>query len=417
MLRTELLEIIANGENSGVEFKRVDIRPEQLAKEVVALANFQGGRILLGVDDDGTISGLQRDNIENIEEWVMNVFRDKIHPMILPFYEEVRFEDGKRVAVITFPQGISKPYVRRHDGREDIFIRVGSTSQLASREQQARLFALGGMLHAEVMPVPGTSMATLDLARLRNYLSDIIRDPDAPRQEDEWPEVECRQRLLGLGFLVETPTGDILCTIAGLVLFGISPRRYLRQVGIRVMAFEGEDKTYQALLDEILDGPLVGRWESDDSGNKQLIDEGLIEKVASILRPFISEEPNTIDDHMRRIKTWIYPWDAVREVIINAVAHRDWTRFVDIEVVCYSDRLEVVSPGALQNSMTIEKMKAGQRSPRNPIIVEVLRDYGYVDARGMGIRTKVIPLMRRENKSEPLFIVTDDFLRTTLYRG
>ena len=417
MLRTELLEIIANGENSGVEFKRVDIRPEQLAKEVVALANFQGGRLLLGVDDDGSISGLQRDNIENIEEWVMNVFRDKIHPMILPFYEEVRFEDGKRVAVITFPQGISKPYVMRHAGREDIFIRIGSTSQLASREQQARLFALGGMLHAEVMPVPGTSMDTLDLARLRNYLSDIIHDPDAPGQEDEWPEVECRQRLLGLGFLVETPTGDILCTIAGLVLFGISPRRYLRQVGIRVMAFEGEDKTYQALLDEILDGPLVGRWESDESGNKQLIDEGLIEKVASILRPFISEETNKIDDYMRRIKTWIYPWDAVREVIINAVAHRDWTRFVDIEVVCYSDRLEVVSPGALQNSMTIEKMKAGQRSPRNPIIVEVLRDYGYVDARGMGIRTKVIPLMRRENKSEPVFSATDDFLRTTLYRG
>ncbi|MGZ8236498.1 MAG: AlbA family DNA-binding domain-containing protein [Methylobacter sp.] len=66
---------------------------------------FKGGCILLGVDDDGSISGLQRDNIENIEEWVMNVFRDKIHPMILPFYEEVRFEDGKRVAVITFPQG------------------------------------------------------------------------------------------------------------------------------------------------------------------------------------------------------------------------------------------------------------------------------------------------------------------------
>jgi ATP-dependent DNA helicase RecG len=413
MLRTELLEIIANRENSGIELKRDDIRPEQLAKEVVALANFQGGRILLGVEDDGTISGLQRDNTE---EWVMNVFRDKIHPMILPFYEEVRLDDGKRVAVISFPQGISKPYVMRHAGREDIFIRVGSTSQLASREQQARLFALGGMLHAEVMPVPGTSMASLDLARLRNYLRDIIHDPDAPKQEDEWPEMECRQRLLGLGFLVETSTGDILCTIAGLVLFGISPRRYLRQSGIRVMAFEGGDKTYQALLDEILDAPLVGRWELDKAGNKQLIDEGLIEKLATILRSFISEEANEIDDSMRRTKIWLYPWDAVREVIINAVAHRDWTRFVDIEVACYSDRLEVVSPGALQNSMTIEKMKAGQRSPRNPIIVEVLRDYGYVDARGMGIRTKVIPLMRRENKSEPLFTATDDFLKTILYR-
>ncbi len=106
MLKTELLEIIANGENSGVEFKRDDIRPEQLAKEVVAMANFQGGRVLLGVEDDGVISGIQRDDLE---EWVMNVFQNKIHPMILPFYEEVKLDDDKTVAVVSFPICISKP--------------------------------------------------------------------------------------------------------------------------------------------------------------------------------------------------------------------------------------------------------------------------------------------------------------------
>jgi ATP-dependent DNA helicase RecG len=67
MLKSELLEIIANGENSGIAFKRDDLRPEQLAKEIVALANFQGGRLLLGVEDDGTISGIQR---EDLETWV-----------------------------------------------------------------------------------------------------------------------------------------------------------------------------------------------------------------------------------------------------------------------------------------------------------------------------------------------------------
>ena len=64
MLKTELLEIIANGENSGVEFKRDDVRPEQLAKEIVALVNFQGGRILLGVKDNGAISGLRSSDME-----------------------------------------------------------------------------------------------------------------------------------------------------------------------------------------------------------------------------------------------------------------------------------------------------------------------------------------------------------------
>lgn len=409
MLRTELLELISNGENSGIEFKRDDIRPEQLGKEIVALANFQGGRILLGVDDDGSITGLQRDDAET---WVMNIFRDKIHPMILPFYEEVRFDDGKRVAVISFPAGISKPYVLRHSGREEIYIRVGSTSQLASREQQARLYAIGGLLHTEMMPVPGTSMDSLDSVRLENYLRDIIRDPEIPDTEAQW-----QQRLIGLGFLTEIPTGNIACTIAGLVLFGIAPRRYLRQAGVRVMAFAGEDKSYQAKLDEVLDGPLVGRWKINTSGSHDLVDEGLIEKLAATLRPFIAEEHSEIDEHLHRGETWLYPLDAVREVALNALAHRDWTRSVDIEISCYANRLEVISPGALQNPMTIEKMKAGQRLPRNPIIVEVLRDYGYIDARGMGIRTKVIPLMRQHNQSEPVFIATEDFLSITLLRN
>lgn len=177
MLKTELLEIINNGENSGTEFKRDDIPSEQLAKEVVAMANFQGGRVLLGVEDDGTITGVQR---KDLEEWVMNVFQSKIHPMILPYYEEVKLDDGKVVAVISFPLGISKPYVLRHGGKEEIYIRIGTTSRLAIREQQMRLFELGGMLHTEAMPVPRTDINALDDARLVSYIRDILRDPDVP---------------------------------------------------------------------------------------------------------------------------------------------------------------------------------------------------------------------------------------------
>ncbi len=120
MTKTELLELIANGENSGVEFKRDDVRPEQLAKEIVALANFQGGRILLGVEDDGTITGIQRGDLEH---WVMDtVFGRTVHPMILPFYEEIQVDDQHRVAVVSITQGTAKQYVVRHRGREDIYI-------------------------------------------------------------------------------------------------------------------------------------------------------------------------------------------------------------------------------------------------------------------------------------------------------
>jgi ATP-dependent DNA helicase RecG len=218
--------------------------------------------------------------------------------------------------------------------------------------------------------------------------------------------------------MAEGIRGSAVCTIAGLALFGHSPRSFLPQAGIRMMVFDGQDKQYRARLDEVLDYPMVGLWRQDGRGQRRLAsaDFGIVERMIEMLKPFISEEDAAVDSGFRRDRQWHYPREAVRELVINALAHRDWTRSVDIEIAVYSDRMEVVSPGALQNSMTIEKMLAGQRSPRNPLMVDVLRDYGYVDARGMGVRTKIVPLMRRDNRRDPLFELTDDYLRVTLLR-
>ena len=409
MTKLELLALVANGENSGVEFKGDQERPERIAKEIVALANFNGGKLILGVEDDGTIAGIRRDDLEH---WIMDVvFGRKVHPMILPFYEEVQIDD-KRVAIVTVTQGTTKPYVVRHNNREDIYIRVGSTSQHATREQQARLFALGGMLHAELLPVSGSGFRDLSKDRLEDYLIGIVGDSAAPMSEDEWSE-----RLCGLGFLAERDDGPPICTIAGLVLFGRKPRRLLRQAGVRWMVFDGDDKAYRALDDRVVDGPLVALFRGRAGAGRQMLEEGLIEHLEDAMRPFVSEEADTINAPMRRERCWRYPKDALREAVVNALAHRDWTRNEEVEVARYADRLVVTSPGALQNTMTVTKMIAGQRSPRNPLIVEVLRDYAYVDARGMGVRNKIIPLVKQSSGREPEFEATQDHLKVTMRRG
>lgn len=407
MLKSELLEIIAHGENSGIEFKRDDLRPEQLAKEIVALANFQGGKLLLGVEDDGSISGIRR---EDLETWVMDtVFGRYVHPLILPFYEEVVLDDGKRVAVISLTLGVAKPYVVRNKDREEIFIRVGSISRLATREQQARLFESGGMLHAEMLPVSGSGFGDLDKARLTDYLVNIAGDQIAPQTDEAW-----EQRLKGLGFLVERPDGPAVCTIAGLVLFGRSPRRLIRHAGVRWMSFAGLDKEYQAQDDTVLDGPMVALWDGKADEARSIVEDGLIERLAARMQPFISEEGAEINPALRREPAYRFSFDAVREALLNALVHRDWTRPIEVEVVNYADRLEVTSPGAMQNSMTVEKMLAGQRSARNPIIVEIMRDYRYVDSRGMGVRRKIVPLTRDYSGKDPIFDLTDDYLRVTI---
>jgi ATP-dependent DNA helicase RecG len=406
MLKSELLEIIASGENSGIEFKRDDVRPEQLGREIVALANFKGGRLILGVEDDGTISGVKR---PDLEEWIMNIFTTIIHPLIIPFYEEVALDDGKRIAVITLTEGSSKPYVLRHQGREDIYVRVGTTSRKATREQQARLFELGGMLHTELLPVSGAGLAALDQQRLLDYLQNITRDATFPKSEVEW-----FRRLSTLGFMTGGPGGLPVCTIAGILLFGLAPRRNLRQAGIRIMIFEGQEKTYGTLYDNVLDSPILPLWTAAGDAGRTYSGDGLLEMIDGILKPFIMDENGTVGKGFRREFSPRFSREVIREVLLNAIAHRDWTRFVDIELVVYADRLEVISPGPLPNMMTIEKMIAGQRSPRNPLLVDILRDYGYVDARGMGIRNKVIPIVKKMTGRDPIFEETEDFLKTII---
>ncbi len=148
----------------------------------------------------------------------------KVHPQLLPSYQELAVDQDKRIAILSLTQGISKPYVLRHNSRENIYVRVGGAARLASREQQARLFESGGILHTETLPVSGTSFESLDLERIKDYLNNILRDPEIPSSDQQWI-----RRLLDLGLLTDSALESAVCSIAGLLVFGHKPRRYLKQ--------------------------------------------------------------------------------------------------------------------------------------------------------------------------------------------
>jgi len=177
--RVELLEIIRNGENSGVEFKRDVIQNHELAKELVAFSNLEGGMLLLGIEDDGSISGLSR---ANLEEWVMTSCRDKIRPAIIPFFEVARdVERGRDVAIVRVPRGVDV-HALWHNNRHTYYIRVGSQSREPTPEELRRLFQQRRMLRAELQPVPGATIEDLDLRRLSVYFGQI-RQQDVPATE------------------------------------------------------------------------------------------------------------------------------------------------------------------------------------------------------------------------------------------
>lgn len=181
------------------------------------------------------------------------------------------------------------------------------------------------------------------------------------------------------------------------------------------MAFDSKNKEYAARYDSHLEGPLVARFEQRPSG-RWVLDEGLIERFMATIMTFIKEESDLVSETWRREQRFLYPKDAVRELVLNALVHRDWSIPVEVEVTCYSNRIEIISPGGLKNSMTVNKMLAGQRSMRNPLLMDILKDYGYVEARGMGIRRTVVPQVREVTLQDPLFEARDDQLKVTIFQ-
>jgi ATP-dependent DNA helicase RecG len=405
MLLTELLELIGNNENSGVEFKRDDVRPEVLAKELCALANFEGGHVLLGVEDNGGITGLTRDP-HKAEEWVMNICRgDTIRPPLIPYWETVDV-NGRTVGIVSLPADLpDKPYEAKRGSSWHVFIRRGSISEEASRDEKARLYQSSGLLRYDIRPVPGTFLKDLDIRRLSAYFQ-YVREQDTPDIEDQ---LEWERLLINTDFMIED-RGRAIPTVGGILLFGLNPNRWLPQAGITAVAYMGEERDYASREDARLRGPIAPLVNSA----VEIVDNGLIDQTVDFVNRNIGHSAALVG--ARRQDRADYPLEAVREAIVNAVAHRDYTISVaDIEVAIFSDRMEIISPGRLPNTVTVDKMRSGYRATRNELIKEVLRDYRYVDARGLGVPRKIVRLMREVNGTEPDLVEEDERFAVTLH--
>ena len=389
MDKNKLLELIKNGENSGLEFKRDDVHPQSVAKEIVSLSNLEGGHLLIGVDDDGVISGINR---ANIEEWVMNICANNIQPLIIPYFEIIAFADNKKVALLTIPSDSpDKPYKARQGNRWITFVRIGSTAREASREEEQRLYQASGVIRYDIKPVPGSTIEDLDIQRLGNYFKDI-RKQDCPEKQDtkQWETLLVNTEIMTKSREIAMPT------VGGMLLFGRNPNHYLPQAGITAIAYQGLEKDYDTIERTTIRGPIVAML----SNLEDIVDPGIIEQTIA----FIRRNTHSLSylQEGRRIDKPEYHEEAIRETIVNAIAHRDYTiSGTDIELSIYKDRLEVISPGRLPNTVTVDRMRTGCRATRNELVKEVLRDYHYIEATGLGVPRKIIAGMLKHNGSEP----------------
>ena len=249
------------------------------------------------------------------------------------------------------------------------------------------------------MPAHGSSIEDLDERRWREYFADHLKHPEEELKD-----------FLGLLAAHRFLVGESLpmrCSYAACALFGKSPQRILPQSGVRLTVYSGVEKDFSPRFDHVYDRPLVeyrGGLQASDP-----VEPALHNSIR--LQEYISHE-RVFNRTRRRI--WDYPEEAVQELIINALIHRDWTKQDLVRVVAYSDRLEVISPGALPNGLTVEDVQRGASRVRNTGMARVFSRYGYLESQGMGIRLKVIPLMREHNGCDPEFEATEQHFKVTL---
>jgi len=391
MTRAELIELIRNDETSGVEFKRDDVSATKLASEMVALLNLRGGHILLGVESDQTVSGLTRDPRE-AEEWVMEVARVHVQPATIPYWETIRWDADRIVGIVSLSEDApDKPYKVKKGSAWVTKVRVGTTTRDATREEEARLYQQSGRMEYGLKPVQGAEATMLDDRRLQDYFERVLGWglPGDPRSE-EW-----RTQLVNLDLAVRRHQRTSP-TVNGVLLFGSNPKRFVPQSGIRAICYAGEEPDYATRADEDLRGPLVPLLDRGGA----LLEPGLVDQAWDFVRR--NTTPAARLEGPRRADRWEYPRSVIREAVTNALVHRDYSiAGTDITLTVFSNRLEVTSPGRLPNTVTPEGMRSGMRYARNQTLVNVMRDYGYVDARGMGVRIKIIPGMREHNGTEP----------------
>lgn len=400
--RADVLAMLSNPESSAVEFKLDSVDGRGLARELVGFANLEGGQVLLGVDDTGVPVGLTR---ADVEEWVMTACRDKVRPPLIPYFEVVRdIEAGADIAIVRVAPGFTV-HALWHHNHLTYCIRVGSETREASTEELARLQQQRGAFRSELRPVTGTGVDDLDLARLQDYFGRI-RQQELPIDDRDG-----LQRLLINTELLSDVEGAP-ATVAGLLMFGRRVQRFLPHSNIDAAAYPGVEKDYEAIERSTMRGPLVGLF--DRSGT--LTERGLVEQAVEFVRRTV---PTTtaLDGGVRRVERSGIPDPVLREVVVNAVVHRDYLLTgTDIELSVYADRVEVVSPGRLPNGVTPERMLAGIRAARNQLLKDVLRDYGYLEHMGMGVPRTVVRGMRAHNGTEPLLAEDGERFTVTLLR-
>lgn len=333
----ELLSIIANGEDSRHQFKADFTNANAVAAEMVAFSNSKGGVLLIGINDDGSVSGLDTGDMARLNQLISNSASQSVRPPINPITENITLPGGM-VMVVTIDQGISKPYM---DNQGFIWVKSsGDKRKVTAREELQRMFQDAALVHADEIPIQGTSIADVDTEFFESFFEQFVGEP-LTEQELSLAKLMENMNLMKAGQL----------NYCGALLFARRPQLRLPVFIVKAVAFPGQDIADTAYID------------SQDINGKL---SDVFQKTLSFVLGNIHHQQN--DQGINSLGEPEIPRIVLEELIANALIHRNYFVSAPVKVLVFSDRVEIISPGHLPNNLTVENIKLGNSNVRNPIL-------------------------------------------------
>jgi len=340
METTELIEILSRGEDSRHQFKADFTNANALAAEIVAFSNSAGGRIFIGVNDDGSVSGLSMDDVARLNQLIANVASNNVRPAMNPYTENVSHPNGI-VLVATIPEGISKPYMVAQDGALSIWVKKGSDKRRANdREEIQRLFQQAGLVHADETRVASLGAGDVDLPYFEAFFERQFGAPLAGHNQP-LPQLLTNMNLMNQGQL----------NVAGSLLFAKAPHYALPAFVVKAVAFVGNQIEDDRYIDS-----------RDITGKLADVFQQTLGFIIANTRAAQGEQGFNSQGQTE------IPRIVWEELVANALIHRDYFISAPVRVLVFADRVEIISPGHLPNNLTIENIKAGNSNIRNPIL-------------------------------------------------
>ena len=387
----DLLADIAQGEGPRREFKRQLENLESIAGEIVAFANSEGGCLYVGVDDNGSIVGLT-DSAE-VFQTLSHLCRDRCIPPISPVLEQYTVENRDIVALTVMPALNRLKLYRTAGGR--FYLRVGQDKKDATGRELMRIAQAAGELHYDESPVWETTLRDLAQETFAAYHEAQFGLALADHLEQSQLSVEALLRNLRLADNVD---GEWRLTVAGLLIFGTDPQRFMPHSRLSAVAFAGFDEDADILDRREITGRLP-----------QIITDARLFLERNIRQP-------ARELGFQREDLPLYDRKALGEAVVNAVAHRDYSLSgSQIRLFVFADRVEVRSPGRLPNSITLDNIRLGVHAERNRRLATLLTQLGYMSAIGTGIPRLIIRLSRLLSGREPEFELVGEELRVRIW--